>query len=129
MPPIAASVYDTVPTKRSLDFYEHGSVAPKKVADFLELTKDDFAGATGVPKGSVRYDDRIPSELHRYFLELASACEMVAEAFKGDAVKTEMWFHTRNPMLGNISPRDMIRLGRFNKLIRFIQNARAGERP
>lgn len=125
----AAAVFETVPTTRSLDFYDKGGLAPKKVAEFLDLTKDEMAEAVGVPKGSVRYDERIPSDVHRYFLELASACEMVAEVFKGDSVKTEMWFHTRNPMLGNVTPRDMIRLGRFGKLIRFIQNARAGERP
>jgi hypothetical protein len=129
MTPGTATVFDTVPATRSLPFYEHDALAPKKVADFLKMTKDDMAEAAGVPKGSIRYDERIPADVHRYFLELASACEVVAEVFKGDAIKTEMWFHTRNPLLGNVSPRDMIRLGRFGKLMRFIQNARLGERP
>lgn len=125
----ASNVFETVPLKRNLDFYEKNHLSPKKVTDFLELTKDEISGATGVPKGSVRFDDCIPEELKRYILELAVACEKVAEVFEGDAIKTVMWFQTRNPLLGNISPRDMIRLGRFNKLMRFIQNAQTGQRP
>jgi len=125
----APNVFETVPLRRNLDFYEKNHVSPKKVTDFLELTKDEISGATGVPKGSIRFDDRIPEELKRYITELAVACEKVAEVFGGDAIKTVMWFQTRNPLLGNISPRDMIRLGRFSKLMRFIQNARTGQRP
>jgi hypothetical protein len=34
-----------------------------------------------------------------------------------------LWFKTRNPLLGDISPRDMIRLGRFERLRKFIINA------
>jgi hypothetical protein len=124
-----ASVFDTAPSARNLDIYDDVGVDPKKVAKFLDLTKGELAEAAGAPKGSVRYDERIPSDVYGYFVELATACEMVAEFFKGDVVKTGMWLRTRNPMLGNISPRDMIRLGRFSKLMRFIQNARAGERP
>ena len=37
--------------------------------------------------------------------------------------KTKLWFQTPNPMLGNVSPRDMIRLGRYNKLVRFVTQA------
>ena len=38
----------------------------------------------------------------------------------GDADKTGTWFKTRNPLLGDISPRDMICLGRFQRLRKFI---------
>jgi len=47
---------------------------------------------------------------------------MVAQYFR-DGQKTILWFRTPNPLLGNITPRDMIRIGRFRKLQRFIQNA------
>jgi hypothetical protein len=38
-------------------------------------------------------------------------------------VKTKLWLQTPNPMLGNASPRDMIRFGRYNKLLRFVTQA------
>jgi len=33
------------------------------------------------------------------------------------------WFKARNPLLGDVSPRDMIRLGRYEKLRKFIISA------
>ena len=47
MSPGMTSVFDTVPNKRSLDLYDKGGLAPKKVADFLELSKGDVAEAAG----------------------------------------------------------------------------------
>jgi hypothetical protein len=101
----------------------------KKVVDYLEFTNEDVAGATGVPKVSIRYDEKIPKELKQRLLEIAVICELVAEFFQGDLKKTELWFRIKNPLLGNISPRDMIRIGRYQKLLKFIQNARIGDAP
>lgn len=50
-------------------------------------------------------------------------------AFGGDAEKTALWFRTKNPMLGDVSPRDMIRLRRFDRLRRFINGAMADRAP
>ncbi len=74
---------------------------------------------------SVRYDEKIPTELHERIKEWAILLNLVAEHFKGDATKTTLWFTTPNPLLGNISPRDMIRFGRYKKLFKFIFNALA----
>jgi hypothetical protein len=48
----------------------------------------------------------------------------VAGYFEGDIEKTALWFRTPNPMLGNISPRDMIRFGRYKRLLKFVTEAR-----
>jgi uncharacterized protein (DUF2384 family) len=50
------------------------------------------------------------------------ALNLVAQFF-GDEQKTVLWLKTPNPLLGDMTPRDMIRIGRFKKLRRFIQNA------
>ena len=55
--------------------------------------------------------------------ELAQTINMVAGVFAGDVNKTVAWFKARNPLLGDVSPRDMIRLGRYEKLRKFIINA------
>ena len=55
--------------------------------------------------------------------EIASTINMVAKQFAGDPEKTAAWFRARNPLLGDISPRDMIRLGRYDRLRRFIIQA------
>ncbi|HLX52475.1 MAG TPA: MbcA/ParS/Xre antitoxin family protein, partial [Aquella sp.] len=54
--------------------------------------------------------------------EWATAINLVAEFFN-DPNKTMIWFKTPNPQLGDMSPRDMIRIGRFKKLFSFIQSA------
>jgi hypothetical protein len=35
-----------------------------------------------------------------------------------------LWFEIANPMLGNISPRNMIRIGRLKRLLKFVMTAR-----
>jgi hypothetical protein len=48
----------------------------------------------------------------------------VAGFFEGDARKTALWFETPNPMLGGVTPRDMIRHGRYDKLVNSAVQAR-----
>jgi hypothetical protein len=45
---------------------------------------------------------------------------LITTFFKGNALKANLWFQTRNPHLGNISPLEMIQMGRFRKLEKFI---------
>lgn len=60
----------------------------------------------------------------------AEARTLVAKFFDGNEEKTSLWMATKNPLLGNISPEDMIRLGRVDRLLKFIKDALAeNERP
>lgn len=122
------TIFNTVPTHDYLGFLKEDN-SSKKVVDFLGLTKDEVAKATRLPKASIRYDDRMPSELVQRLQEIGVICELVAEYFKGDPRKTALWFQMSNPSLGNMSPRDMIRFGRYQKLVKFVQNALAGNTP
>lgn len=127
-PQSAAAIFKTMPPHDYLGLFQEAN-APKKVVDFLHFSKDDVAKATRMPKASIRYDERIPSELAQRLQEIGIICELVAEYFKGDLKKTALWFKINNPALGNISPRDMILYGRYQKLIKFVQNALAGNAP
>jgi hypothetical protein len=55
--------------------------------------------------------------------ELTVLCEQVVGFFEGDVAKTALWFRLPNPMLGDISPRDMIRFGRYEKVQQFVLDA------
>ena len=55
--------------------------------------------------------------------EIANTINWVADAFDGDIDKTTTWFKVSNPLLGDISPKDMIRLGRYERLRNFIIHA------
>jgi hypothetical protein len=125
----SVNLFGTVPKEDRLALFASGHTDYKKVVRLLEFNKSDVAKASSVPSISVRYDQKIPKELADRVQEWAIALNMVAQFFQ-DELKTILWFKTPNPLLGNITPRDMIRVGRFRKLQRFIQNAlEENERP
>ncbi|HVE44068.1 MAG TPA: hypothetical protein VNC84_02905 [Gammaproteobacteria bacterium] len=104
-------------------FDESAFVDGEKVVRFLRYKKEDVAVATNVPLSSVRYDEKkMPVELRERLTEWATALNLVAGFFHDDK-KTIIWFFMPNPLLGGMSPRDMIRVGRFKKLLNFIQTA------
>ena len=118
-------LFSNIPKKDYLSLLNKGEVRATKVIDFMDFGKNDVAKAAGVPSNSVRYDKRMPHTLRDRLIEWANLFNLVAQFFEGDPVKTELWFKTSNPMLGDITPRDMIRYGRSQKLLKFIINALA----
>src|SRR5260221_14479424 len=117
----------TVPHTNHLNLFS-GNIA-KNVVKFLDLDTNDVSRGLDVSKKSVRYDEKIPKELMHRLQEIAVICELVAIYFNGDTEKTALWFKIRNPALGGLAPRDMIRFGRFKKLEKFVRNALAGISP
>ena len=118
-------IFSNVPKQEYLNLIDN----PMNVPKFLGLEKEDVSKAANTPKSSIRYDDRMPNDLKIFFNEIAIVCELVATYFNGDIKKTALWFKIENPALGGISPRDMIRFGRFKKLKQFIQNQLEGDVP
>jgi hypothetical protein len=96
----------------------------RKVADFLDLDDNDLSKMAQVKKTAVRLEGAIPGDLAQRLREIANIANLVAEFFGGDVVRTAAWFHAANPILGNIKPRDMLRLGRYHKLYQFVLEAR-----
>lgn len=118
-----SALFNTVAPKDSLSFWKKGGYLDyQKVREFAGFDTRDIARMTGIAKSSVRYDERAPEEIKLHMANIANICNLVFEFFDDD-VKTKLWLQTPNPMLGNTSPRDMIRLGRYNKLLRFVTQA------
>jgi hypothetical protein len=120
--PAGFGLFDTV-SDDLLQFGHGQSFDAKRVPSLLGLKKEDVSRFASVSIKSVRYDDAIPEQLRERLEEIANTINIVAKAFDGDADKTAAWFRARNPMLGDVSPRDMIRLGRYERLRKFIINA------
>ena len=117
------ALFDTVPKQDYLSLFSASGTDYSRVVKLLDFRKNDVARASKIPLGSVRYDPpKMPRILEERLNEWAVALNLVAQFF-GDEQKTVLWFKTPNPLLGDIAPRDMIRIGRFKKLQRFIQNA------
>jgi hypothetical protein len=119
----SGTLFATVPEKDYLGFWADQTLDAREVARFLNLDKRDVAKLAGVAPASVRFDQKIPKEVLDRLQEIANICGLVAQFFAGNVAKTALWFKTENPLLGNISPRDMIRYGRYEKLRRFVMSA------
>lgn len=115
--------FDTVAGQDYLGFYEGDSLKYNAVIGGLRFTRDDVAKATRISSGSIRYDQKMPKVLQDRIEEWAVLLNIVAEHFNGDRRRTYTWFTTSNPLLGDMTPRDMIRFGRYQKLRKFILNA------
>lgn len=48
--------------------------------------------------------------------------EAVLGFFENNYKKTLLWFSNKNPLLGNVSPIEMLKNGRVEKLCNFIHN-------
>lgn len=120
-------IFETVSKHDPLEFYANHGIDYQKVKEFLELDRNELSKLAGVSKQSVRLDNKIPRVLKNRLEQIANICNLVATYFEGDPVKTALWFKTMNPMLGGIAPRDMIRFGRYKKLLQFITEASHGD--
>ncbi len=49
--------------------------------------------------------------------------------FNWDCEKVDLWMNTRNPLLGNQIPIEMVLIGRHEKLLDFIESQIEGKYP
>ena len=119
----ANRMFENIHRKDSLNFFASRGLDYERVKELVGLTNSDLSRAAQVAKSSVRFDERIPPVLKEQMELIAECCLLVADHFGGDAKKASLWFKIDNPMLGDVSPRDMIRCGRLSKLQRFVVGA------
>lgn len=62
-------------------------------------------------------------------LKKLTCIDLVLAFFENNEEKTLLWFDTKNPLLGNISPLEMVRNGRLKKLRNFILDQLEGNTP
>jgi hypothetical protein len=123
------ALFATIPSHDYLLFWQSGRFQPQRVVRFLDLTKDDVARIAQVAPASVRFDRKAPRDLLERLTEVAATCTLVAEFFAGDVTRCSLWFRTPNPLLGEASPRDMIRLGENKKLRALVMDAIKEQSP
>jgi hypothetical protein len=115
-------LFDSVPP----DHFQFGygrTFNARRVSQVLNLKAEDVSHLAKVSAKSVRYDEAMPEQVRERMTEIAMTMNMVVQAMDGDVEKATAWFLTANPLLGDVSPRDMIRMGRYDRLRRFIINA------
>lgn len=62
-------------------------------------------------------------------MNLNDCVEFVRDFFQGDDEKMLLWFDADNIALGGVSPIWMIKSGRKEKLIKFIEGIKEGNNP
>jgi len=112
----------------ALKFGKDDLFEPQKVAQFLQLDRDDVSRIADVPIASIRWDLDVPHPVKTCLREIGETANLVAQVFDGSVAKTALWFQTINPLLGNIAPSDMIRAGRHDRLRRFIDSTTDDDR-
>ena len=120
-----SKLFGTVPEHDYLGFWPRGTFDALRVVRFLEFTKIDVARIARVATASVRFDQKIPKNVLDRLTEIATVCGLVAQFFGGDLRRTSLWFKTKNPILGDVSPQDMILRDRFDGLRTFVLEALA----
>lgn len=114
------------PTRDWIGFGQNAEFQPSRVAEWLNLSSADVLQLADIPVGAMSDDIANEAPTRDRLAEIAAACSLVAYIFAGDLEKTQTWFRTSNSMLGDVAPRDMIRLGRFDRLKKFILNSLRG---
>ena len=118
----ASELYSNIPEDHLHLFFNGEEPDAKKIVNFLDYKKHDIAAATNIPIKFIRYDSKMPAELKQCLREWALVLNLVNQFFD-DVEKTILWFNMPNTLLGSMSPKDMIRVGRFKKLLKFIQSS------
>lgn len=117
-----SALFNSVPDDKFHLFNKAGEPDGKKIVNFFKFSKEEVSVAANVPLTSIRYDEKMTEEFQERLVEWAIAINLVGSYFS-DVNKTKLWFQAPNPVFGGISPREMIRVGRFKKVLRFIQTA------
>ena len=123
----APHLFDNIPDQDPLHFMsDKDEVDYKKVAEFLDFSKPEMSKIAGISQNSVRYEpQRIPPKLKRLLMEMGMLVNFVAlNFFDSDLTKTEAWFHSKNPLLGYVSPRDTLLFGQYEKLAQLVAEAK-----
>ena len=129
MTQIQNALFSNIAAKKIPAFYkENGETDYKEISVFLQLSNDDLAKIARISVKTIRFNGNIPLALKERMEEMKNVCELVFEML-GSIEKTQLWFKTKNQMLGNVSPKDLLRFGRYQKLLDVLMDIKNGNVP
>ena len=100
-------------------FDKEGKVQIDKVMDFMDISREELAGAFGLTGDQLR-PEKIAPRTQEIMEELAGSIEYVADIFSGHEGKTRKWFNLPNVHFGGSTPKKIIINGRFRRVKSFI---------
>jgi hypothetical protein len=100
---------------------EEGKASPTETAEFLEISLNKLAKALGV---DTLRQDRLGPMAEKKLQDLAVSLEVIAQSFGGNKTKARYWINTPNLHLGGAIPRDLILIGKYRKVVEFVEAVR-----
>ena len=122
-------IFNTVPRHDVFGFYNKGRIKYKEVADTLDFSRKEISKAARIAISSVRYEEnKIPDKMKDFLGHMAWLLHVTHEHLK-DKNKVIQWINSPNPICGGFSPKDMIRMGQYKKLVRIVSSYIEGNTP
>ena len=122
-------IFNTVPKQDVFGLYGKSKIKYKKVADTLDFSRKEISKATRVAVSSVRYEEnKIPDKMKDFFTNMAWLLCVTYEHLK-DKNKVMLWLKSPNPICGGFSPKDMICMGQYKKLVKIVSSYVEGDIP
>ena len=114
-------VFGLYNTKRAINY--------KQVVRTFNFTKKEVSKATRTQVHSVSYENnKIPEEIKEFLSNMIWLLQTTYEHLQ-DKNKVIQWLDSPNPICGGYSPKEMIRLGQYKKLINIVSSYAEGEVP
>ena len=122
-------IFNTVPKHDVFGFYNKGKINYKEVADTLDFNRKEISKAARVAVSSVRYEEnKIPDKMKDFFTAMAWLLYVTHEHLK-DKDKVLLWLKSPNPICGGFSPKGMICMGQYKKLVKIVSSYVEGDIP
>ena len=123
-------IFNTVPKHDVFGFYnDRGAIQYSAVADTLKFNKKDVSKAVRVDIKLVRYEkSSIPEEIKTFFASIAWLLQ-VSHQHLQDKDKVIKWLNAPNPVCGGFSPKAMIHMGQYQKLLKIVSSYAEGNIP
>ena len=122
-------IFNTVPKNDVFGLYEKDQIKYKAVADTMNFNRQEISKATRVATNSIKYEEnKIPDQVKVFFIAMTWLLYTTHEHLK-DGNKVIQWLDSPNPSCGGFSPKDMIRMGQYKKLVRMVSSYAEGKIP
>ena len=123
-------IFNTVPKNDVFGFYNNkGKIQYKEVASILNFNRKEISKAARVAVSSVRYEEnKIPDKMKEFLTAMIWLIHVTYEHLK-DENKVIQWINSPNPICGGFSPKDMICMGQYKKLVKIVSSYVEGNTP
>ena len=125
------SIFNTVPKNDIFGLYNKnkGHLKYKAVADTIKFNRQEVSKATHTNISAVKYqENEIPDTIKEFFINITWLLHTTHEYLK-DKDKVIQWLDSPNPTCGGFSPKDMLLMGQYKKLVRIVSCYAEGKIP